>query len=92
MIADSIGLDRRYIAKFLQFKSDAKARKRITKKVSDLLTDLAQVEPIRTLDKNGKKRITDFKVIKQKKEILITPAPAEAFDKPFIKPIKELAS
>lgn len=67
-IAKHLGMDRRYIAEFLSFEPCTLTRNEILLQINDLLSGYA--EPIRTLDKKGKKRITDFKIVAIKKQEL----------------------
>lgn len=62
MLADSIGCDRGTLSKILKFKTCQNTRIKIIEDVNNYLDDLTAIEPIRAENKDGKKRITDFKI------------------------------
>ena len=79
-IAEQIGINRKYIAEFLSFKPCKRTRDKIILEIKDLLSGSSYAEPIRTIDKKGKKRITDFKIVTIKAEVLPAVTLKDAFN------------
>ena len=79
-IAEQIGINRKYIAEFLSFEPCKRTYDKIVLEIKNLLTGSTYAEPIRTIDKKGKKRITDFKIVTIEKEVLPAVTLKDAFN------------
>ena len=79
ILSDSLGFTRQAVSSILKFKRNVKTENRIMDKLNTLEGSLTLITPIRTTDKNGKKRITDFNIVEDEKETLITLDVDDAF-------------